>query len=116
MKKLLNQKGSVGPLVTIFFIVLAVYLGYKFATPYYKMYTYKIDVLSIANLNISQEEMKKRFYQTGLDYKIPLESDDVKVIKDPETSRVTIEINWTEEVVLFGKPVSELELAIDVSK
>jgi hypothetical protein len=116
MRKINNQRGSVGPLITILIIVIIFYLGIKLGEPYYRMYSLKIDTASIVNLDISQEDMQKRIYKTALDNDIPLDINNLIITKDPETGRVTVDMKWTDIIVLFGHPVIKIAHGINLTK
>ncbi|MBF0541023.1 MAG: hypothetical protein HQK91_06195 [Nitrospirae bacterium] len=116
MRKIMDQRGSVGSFITILIIVIIFYAGFKLAAPYYRAYSMKIDTGSIMSRELSQEEMQQKIYQTAIDDKIPLDIKNLIVTKEPDNPRVTVEMKWDDIIDIFGHPVYKITRNINLIK
>ena len=115
VKSLKNQYGMIKPLITIALLVAAVYAGYRFGMPYYRYAAFKSDVKEIARMELGDaERTRKQVYETAQEFKIPIEEQDIEVVKKEKTVRVRTA--WSVDVDLFGIYRKTLPFEVDVEE
>ncbi len=96
-----DQRGGIKPLLCILLLGISVYVGTKFAMPYYRYFALKSEVKAIARLSYNgPERYKELAYQQARNLDIPITPSDIYVAV---TGReVIISTAWYDEVDLAG--------------
>ena len=101
MRYLRNRDGFIKPLLIMGIIALVIYVGLQFGMPYYRYQAFKSDAAEAARLSIgSAEQVKAEVYKSAKSHQLPLEEEDITVIKKVNTVRV--EASWSTTVDIFG--------------
>ncbi len=117
MKKVLNERGGVKNLLYLLLIIALVYVGFKFAPPYYKYYAFKSEVRQIARLGEGKKErMKGMLYETSKDIGLNIKKNDIKVFVKDVNEPVTVRIKWHETVNLLDRYKKRLDFSIDITQ
>ncbi len=95
--------------------VLIVYVGVEYALPHYRRYSLSIDMKVMANFALKNDEdlTKQKIRMILKENEWKFEPDDFFIRR--EEGRVSISIEYTDEVVLFGRPVDTLDFNLVVT-
>lgn len=113
MRYLGRQDGFVKPVLCLASLAFIVYSGFQFGLPYYRYSVFSNearDIVRVAQGNT--EKIKSRIYVAALDFKVPVEADDIKVTLKDQTLHVRT--SWAEEVDLLGIYHKTLYFYIDL--
>lgn len=111
-----NEEGSVRPIITIILVLVALYVGYSFAMPYYRYNTITSEAKEIARLGRDQQATAALVYDKVKDLGIPLQLDDIEVIVDSDKKRTTIRLGWDETVSVLGAYEKTMRYRVDVTQ
>jgi hypothetical protein len=115
MRYLRNRDGFIKPLFIMGMIALAIYVGLQFGTPYYRYQAFKSDAAEAARLSVgSADQVKAEVYKSAKSHQLPLEEEDITVIKKVNTVRV--EASWTATIDIFGIYQKTLDFTVNVEE
>ncbi len=115
MRNFLGEKGAIKPIVSILLIVLLVYIGYKFAIPYYKYTTLKSEAKQIARLELhNTKRVQNMVFKKAKALKVPIKKEDIHVRVAEEM--ITIRTSWSETVDILGIYQKNLIFTIDITQ
>jgi hypothetical protein len=98
----------------LLFLVLLVYLGFKFGVPYYRYLAFKSDTKEIARISVDvrdDEQIRNRIFERAQELKIPIEKDDIEISRTDRVLRVRT--SWFEVVDIYGIYQKTLTFSID---
>lgn len=115
MKGLLNQRGFIKPIVCLLILAFLIYAGFQFGMPYYRYSAFKDEVKELARVGLGNtEKVKTDVYEAAKSLKIPVEREDIEVIKRGETLRV--KTSWSVNVDILGLYQKEINFNIDIEE
>jgi hypothetical protein len=110
-----HQAGFIKLLVVIALLAGAIYVGIQFGMPYYRYQAFKNEVKDIARLELGQtERTKAQILEAAKGLKIPIEEENLIVMKKEKSVRVQTE--WSETVDVYGLYQDTLHFKIDVEE
>ncbi|MCI4626793.1 MAG: hypothetical protein L3V56_12660 [Candidatus Magnetoovum sp. WYHC-5] len=116
MNLLNNERGAVKQLIYIVITIVMVYVGYKFAMPYYRYESLKSECSEIARLALNRQKTLEEVYLKASELNIPIDREEIDVAYDKKSEMVTIRTSWIETVNLLGLYETDLEFNIDITK
>lgn len=103
------------PILCLLALSALVYLGVQFGIPYYRYSAFKDEVKELARVGLGDpEKVKSDVYDAALSFKIPVEREDIKVIRRGE--RVKVQTSWTVTVDLLGLYQRDVNFSIDIEE
>ncbi|GAB4408199.1 MAG: hypothetical protein OHK0032_03570 [Thermodesulfovibrionales bacterium] len=115
MRHLSNTGGFIKPLLCLAVLAIIGYAGFQFGMPYYRYSAFKNEVKEIARLELgSVEKIKTQVYEAAEGLKIPIEKEDIVVIRKKNTVRV--QTSWSVNVDILGLYQRTLNFKIDIEE
>jgi len=109
------QDGFVKPIFCLVLLAVTGYVGFQFGMPYYRYSAFKSEVKEIARLELGDvEKIKTRVYESAEALKIPVEKEDIMVIKKKNTVR--IQTAWSVNVDILGLYQRTVDFKIDIEE
>ncbi|MEW6068922.1 MAG: hypothetical protein AB1610_11620 [Nitrospirota bacterium] len=114
MRVLNNEKGE-GFIKFLFFALVigfTVYVGIKFAMPYYRYSAFKSYTEELVRISVwDSEKTKAQLFEKAQEIKLPFERENLYVTKEDKLTRA--QVSWSETVDIFGFYQKELYFSID---
>jgi hypothetical protein len=115
MNVLRNEKGFIKVAFILAVLVLCIYAGFQFGTPYYRYSVFKSDAKEIARVGLGDvKRTQTMLFDRAKELRLPLEEDDLSVVVTDK--RVLVKTSWSETVNLFGIYQKELRFSIDIEE
>ncbi len=115
MNVLRNEKGFIKVAFILAVLVLCIYAGFQFGTPYYRYSVFKSDAKEFARIGLGDvKRTKTMLFDRAKELRLPLEEDDLSVVVTDK--RVLVKTSWSETVDLFGIYQKELNFSIDIEE
>jgi hypothetical protein len=93
-------------------IILAIYTGIQFGTPYYHYYIFKSDMEELSTVPLHMKELRERIMTIANDYNIPVDPNNVVITGDRPYN---ILISWDETVNMFDYYKKTFYFSVDTS-
>jgi len=115
MTILRNEKGFIKLAFYTALLAFIIYTGIQFGMPYYRHSAFKSDVKEIARISLGDAERTKvQVMDSAEGYGIPLDENNVKVVKKEKTTQV--KASWSENVDILGVYQKMLNFEIDIEE
>lgn len=107
-----NRDGFIKPFIVILILAAAVYTGWEFGMPYYRYTAFESSAEDIARLGLGNaEKIRSELFKSAKVYKVPIEEEDITVIKKANT--VVVQTEWSVTIDLFGLYQRKLDFKVD---
>lgn len=111
----IGRDGFIKPILCIAVLAITLYAGIQFGMPYYRYSAFKNEVKEIARLELGDvEKIKTQVYESAEVLKIPIEKEDIMVIKKKNTVR--IQTAWAVDVDILGLYQRTVNFKVDVEE
>jgi len=114
----MNNRGAASPRTLFWGLFLAVclYAGYLLVPPYTTFYLFKTEVENEATLAhiYSDADLAKRIYERAMDWNIPINLRDIRIIRGKNEINITIFYVVTLDVA--GYYQRDMEYFVDVTR
>ena len=108
-----DENGFIKFFFVTLILVVCIYVGIKFAMPYYRYSAFKSDAKELARVSIGDtERTKEQLLGRAQELNLPLRGNDIQVIKLEKTVRVRT--SWSEIVDILGLYQRKLNFSVDV--
>jgi len=115
MRRPLNQKGFIKPILCLLILAGLIYSGIQFGIPYYRYSAFKDEAKELARVGLGNpEKVKTDVYEAAKTLKIPLDREDILVTKRDE--RIRVQASWSVTVDLLGLYQREINFNVDVEE
>jgi hypothetical protein len=101
-------------LFTILVLASLVYVGIKVGMPYYKHSAFKSDVIELARISTDVEKTKEQIIERAQELKIPIQTDNLEVMKTGKALHV--KTSWSETVDFLGFYQKTFNFSVDIQE
>jgi adenine-specific DNA methylase len=98
----------------LFFLAVfgaAVYVGYKFAMPYYNHYRFQQDAQYVVKFNVRDEDdMRRKLFEKAREDGLSIPEEDF--IVERTKLGYNMKVSWSNTVDIFGKYQKDLDFTV----
>lgn len=116
MRILSREEGYVKPILVIAILILACYIGFQFAMPYYRHAALKSDTKELARVSLGHAgKLRESIIERAGELNVPVREDTILVEKTASNA-MHVSMSWAEEVDIFGLYRKTLDFSIDITE